>query len=224
MVPDQHGNFTKPDDDKEVSLLLSSGNTWQPFVPKPEDFAWEDISISASRIPRFNGQLSPLHGCKPWDNYVLGQHLCLASDLLDMHRPNAPIALRLAVHLHDAEEPLGGLGDPSGPVKHSPTFRAIMKAYFAPILDVIADKAGIPRALLQGDPEVKRWDKMAYQIENAMLRGIGKASCPAIPQRHHRQDGEFSVWRGMVAHENWMSHLQFLLSRRFAQDVANGTF
>ena len=31
MIPDQHGNFTKPDDDAEVSILLASETEWHPF-------------------------------------------------------------------------------------------------------------------------------------------------------------------------------------------------
>jgi hypothetical protein len=222
MVPDQQGNFTKPDDDAEVSILLASGKEWHPFRPSPEDFEWMDIGLAAARIPRFNGQLSPKYACKPWDNYVLGQHLCLCSDLAQIISPELPVDTLLAIHTHDGEEPVGGLGDPSAPVKHSPRFRAPFKEYFGPILDVIADKARIPRVLMHNDPAVKKFDKLAYRIENAHLRGIGRETCPTIPPQHLTLSGEFAVWSTLVAYEAWMERLNHLLALKNALDVRNG--
>jgi hypothetical protein len=217
MGPDQDGNFTKPDDDAEVSMLLASGKEWRPFRPRPEDFEWIDIGHGASRIPRFNGQLSSKFAAKPWDNYVIGQHLCLCSDLATAMNPSLPIDVLLAIHLHDGEEPLGGLGDPVGPVKHSPTLRPILKLYFAPILDAIADKARIRRELLHGDPVVKQFDRMAYRIENHYLRGIGNAHGTFLPKRHQSLAGGLHVWSTIEVYENWMETLNELLARKAAQ-------
>jgi hypothetical protein len=214
MIPDQFGNFTKPDRDAEVSILLASETEWHPFVPKPEDFEWTDIAIAASKIARFNGQLSPKYACKLWDNYVLGQHLCLCFDLAQATNPDLPVDVLLAVLLHDGEEPLGGLGDPVGPVKHSPFFRPWFKAYFAPILSAIADKACIPRELLHGDPAVKSFDKMAYAVENHYLRGIGSGDGIALPKRHQSALGGLHVWGTFEAYENWMTTLSGLLLRK----------
>jgi hypothetical protein len=216
MVPDQHGNLTKPDDDAEVSFLLASGKEWHPFRPHFCDFDWDDIATGASRIPRFNGQTSTVYAAKAWDNYVLAQHLCLAHDLLVAANPDAPIEVRLAVLLHDAEEPLGGLGDPVGPVKHSPMFRTLFKAYFDPILDVIAVKAGIEPSLLHSHPDVKPWDKAAYAVENWLLRGIRDDDVPTLPQRH--QDGgrpnRLRIWNTNEARAQWLGTLKHLFSRR----------
>lgn len=213
MVRDVHGDPTKPDDDAEVSILLASGKEWRPFRPRPEDFDWTDIAAGASRIPRFNGQIPPTYCAKVWDNYVLGQHLCLAHDLLVVAIPDAPIDLRLAVHLHDGEEPLGGLGDPVGPVKHSPMLREALRSYFDPILDAVADKAGIERVLLHGDPSVKRWDKAAYAIENAMLRGILRDDVPPIPPRHQLEGRprKLRIWNTNEARAQWLGTLKRLL-------------
>lgn len=214
MMPDQDGNFTKADDDAEVSIRLASEKEWHPFVPEYECFEWTDIAIAAARIPRFNGQLSPKYACKLWDNYVLGQHLCLCSDLAATMNPSLPVDVLLAIHLHDGEEPLGGLGDPVGPVKHSPTLRPILKPYFAPILDAIAEKARIRRDLLHGDPVVKQFDKMAYRIENHYLRGIGNAHGTLLPKRHQSLAGGLHVWGTYDAYENWMETLNELLARK----------
>jgi hypothetical protein len=225
MIPDQLGNFTKPDDDAEVSILLSSGKEWHPFRPRPEDFEWQDIALAAARIPRFNGQLSPKYACKLWDNYVLAQHLCLCFDLAWVTNPNMPIDVLLAILLHDAEEPLGGLGDPVGPVKHSPFFRKAFKSYFDPILDTIADKARIPRALLHGDPIVKQVDRMAYQVENHHLRGIGGGKGIALPERHKsRVSGvdTFHIWGTFEAFENFMDTLNGMLALKAEREAANG--
>jgi hypothetical protein len=222
MIPDQHGNMTKPDDDAEVSILLASEKEWRPFRPSPEDFEWMDIGLAAARIPRFNGQLSPKFACKTWDNYVLAQHLSLCSDLVALVNPNLPIDTQIAIHIHDAEEPVAGLGDPSAPVKHSPFFWASFNAYFRPILDAIADKARISRELMHRDPVVKQFDKLAYRIENATLRGIGRESCPAIPKRHLTLTGQFAVWSTLVAYENWMEKLNHLLALKAEREVSNG--
>jgi hypothetical protein len=222
VVPDQHGNFSKPDDDGEVSILLASGNEWRPFAPDPNAFEWSDIGIAAARIPRFNGQLSPKYACKLSDNYVLGQHLCLCSDLAQVLAPNLPIDVQLAIHLHDGEEPVAGLGDPSAPVKHSPRFRSSFKEYFGPILDAIADRAGFSRALLHGDPVVKRFDKMTYCIENFHLRGIGTSEGLAVPPRHIDGNGKFRVWTTLEAYENWMDTLAFLFALRQKEGESNG--
>lgn len=222
MVPDQHGNFSKPDDDSAVSILLASESEWYPFRPQPEDLEWQDIGLAAARIPRFNGQLSPKYACKISDNYVLGQHLCLCSDIAQLIDPNLPVDVLLAIHLHDGEEPLGGLGDPVGPVKHSPTLRTIFRAYFAPILDAIADKALISRALLHGDPVVKGFDKHAYRVENYYLRGIGTKEGLVIPARHHDSNGQFRVWSTLEAYDNWMDTLAYLFGLRQEREKSNG--
>jgi hypothetical protein len=223
MIPDQFGNFTKPDDDAEVSILLASETEWHPFNPK--DFEWQDIALAAARIPRFNGQLSPKYACKPWDNYVLAQHLCLCWDLAWETDPNLPIDTLLAILLHDGEEPLGGLGDPVGPVKHSPFFRASFKSYFDPILDVIADKARIPRALLRGDPTVKQFDRMAYKIENCHLRGIGMGKDLMIPARHWTSISgveTFNVWGTFEAFENLTNAINGTLTLKAEREASNG--
>lgn len=214
MVLDHNGNATKPDDDAEVSILLASGKEWFPFRPRPEDFEWTDIGHGASRIPRFNGQLSPTYGCSTEDSYVLGQHLCLCTDIAMTMHPNFPIKGLLAIHLHDAEEALGGLGDPVGPVKHSPALRDVLQAYFNPILDTIADKADVPRTLLHGDHVVKQFDRLAYRIENHFLRGIGLGLGTFIPERHKTHDGKLRIWTTLEAYENWMDTLAFLFGRR----------
>jgi len=217
MIPDQNGNFTLPDDDELVTFRLASQKEWHPFRPSPDGFDWTDIAHGASRIPRFNGQLSPNFTAKVWDNYVLAQHLCLCTDLAMLMNPSLPVDVLLAIHLHDAEETLGGIGDPVGPVKHSPFFRALFEAYFAPILDAIADKAGIARALLHRDPMVKQFDKMAYKIENFYLRGIGTGNGTTLPLQHQsRVSGmeQFYVWGTAEAYENWMWTLNELLMRK----------
>lgn len=214
MVRDQFGNETKPDEDEAVSILLASGKEWHPFRPDPDDFTWEDIGAGASRIPRFNGQLTHRFACKAWDSYVLAQHLCLATDLALAVYPRPPVDVLIAVHLHDGEEPLGGMGDPVGPVKHSPTLRTILRAYYAPILDAIADKAMISRALMHGDPAVKKFDKLAYRIENFHLRGIGDGHDLTIPERHRNADGGFYVWPTLEAYDNWMATLSLLFTMR----------
>lgn len=219
MVPDQFGNFSKPDDDAEVSILLASEIEWRPFVPHPSSFDWADIGLAGARIPRFNGQLSPKYACKIWDNYVLDQHLCLCSDLAELTTIALSVDMQLAIHLHDGEESLAGLGDPVGPVKHSPRFRAPFKAYLSPMLDAIADKARIDRALLQGDPVVKSFDKLAYRCENFYLRGIGSFASAAIPPRHRDAAGGFRVWGTQEAYERWMARLDELLALKV---VANG--
>lgn len=206
MAPEQNEEL--------VSMLLASGKEWHPFCPRPDDFEWSDIGHGASRIPRFNGQLSMAYAAQPWDNYVLAQHLCLCTDLAMLMNPSLPIDVLLAIHLHDAEEPLGGLGDPVGPVKHSPTLRTILRAYFAPILDAIADKANIHRSLLHGDHVVKQFDRLAYQIENHYLRGIGHGYGTAVPERHRHHNGRFYVWTTLEAYENWMNTLALLFGRR----------
>ncbi len=217
MIPDQNGNFTIPDDDALVTFRLASQKEWHPFRPSPDGFDWTDIAHGASRIPRFNGQLSAAYTAKVWDNYVLAQHLCLCTDLAMLMNPSLPVDVLLAIHLHDAEEPLAGLGDPTGPVKHSPFFRDVFAAYFDPILDAIADKAGIARALLHRDPVVKSFDKMAYQIENFHLRGIGTGAGTTLPLQHQsRVSGidQFYVWGTAEAYENWLRTLNELLTRK----------
>ena len=209
------------DVDESVSMLLSSGKEWRPFRPNPDEFEWADIGHGASRIPRFNGQLSMIHAAQMWDNYVLGQHLCLCTDLAMLMNPNLPIDVLLAIHLHDAGEPLGGLGDPFGPVKQAAALRTILRAYFAPILDAVADKAAIRRSLLHDDHVVKKFDKLAYQVENHHLRGIGAGYGTTIPKRHQRNNGRFYVWTTLEAYENWMDTLAFLFGRRTAEGKTN---
>jgi len=222
MVPDQYGNHSKPDDDAEVSILLASGKEWRPFRPRPEDFEWSDIAIGASRIPRFGGQLSPKFAVDTSSNYVLAQHLCLAHDLAVAAGVTDPEAL-LAVLLHDAEEPLGGLGDPVGPVKHSPFFREAFKMYFAPIIDAIAAKAGIDKALLHGNPRVKEWDKAAYKVENWHLRGIKNEHVPELPLGHRRRlHDEMAIWSTMHAHYVFTDRLDEALWNLKAEGEANG--
>lgn len=207
MVPDQLGNLPREDTDENVAILLASGKTWRPFRPSPEDFEWSDIAIGASRIPRFGGQLSPRFAVDTSRSYVLGQHLCLAHDLARASGVTDPEVL-LAVLLHDAEEPLGGLGDPVGPVKHSPFFRPWFKAYFAPILKAIALKAGISASLLHGDQRVKLWDKEAYKVENWHLRGIRDGDVPELPPGHRRRlHSEMAIWSTLHAHHSWLDRL-----------------
>lgn len=217
MIPDQNGNFTIPDDDALVTFRLASQKEWHPFRPSSDGFDWTDIAHGASRIPRFNGQLSAEFTAKVWDNYVLAQHLCLCTDLAMLMNPSLPVDVLLAIHLHDAEEPLAGLGDPVGPLKHSPFFRALFAAYFDPILDAIADKAGIARALLHRDPVVKSFDKMAYKIENFHLRGIGTGEGTTLPLQHQSRVcgmDSFNVWGTFEAFDNWMRTLNELLARK----------
>jgi hypothetical protein len=212
MVPDQFGKLTKPDTDEAVTLLLASGNEWKPFAPSPDDFEWSDITIGASRIPRFGGQLSPKYGVDASSNYVLAQHLCLAHDLAFAGGETRPEIL-LAVLLHDAEEPLGGLGDPVGPVKHAPRFRELLKAYYAPIIDAIADKAGLARDLLHGDPRIKIWDKQAYKIENWYLRGLRDGDVPTLPAGHRKRiHDEMAIWATMHAHYEFYGRLDRALT------------
>ena len=247
MVPDQNGELTKPDDDAAVSILLASGKEWHPFRPRPEDFEWSDIAIGASRIPRFGGQLSPKFDLDTSSNYVLAQHLCLAHDLArdggvtdPEHARQAGVGARLAhdlardggvtdpevllaILLHDAEEPLGGLGDPVGPVKHSPFFRVWFKAYFAPILEAIAMKAGINPTLLQGHLHVKTWDKAAYAVENWHLRGIRNGDVPALPIGYRRRsEDKMAIWSTAHAHYVWLAHLDKALFNVQAEREANG--
>lgn len=222
VVPDKFGNQTLEDADENVSMLLASGKEWHPFRPRPEDFEWSDIAIGASRIPRFGGQLSHLGDLDTSSNYVLAQHLCLAHDLARDGGVTDPEVL-LAILLHDAEEPLGGLGDPVGPVKHSPFFRVWFKAYFKPILDAIAMKAGIDPALLHGDPRVKEWDRAAYAVENWHLRGIRNGDVPALPTGYlRRSENKMAIWSTAHAHYVWLAHLDKALFNVQAEREANG--
>lgn len=206
MGPDHFG-YTTAQHDADVCILLASGKEWRPFRPSADDFEWTDIAIGAARIPRFGGQLAPKVLVSTSENYVLAQHLCLAFDLAVANDVTDAEVL-LAVLLHDAEEPLGGLGDPVGPVKHAPFFRDALKAYYAPIIDCIADKAGINRALLHGDKRVKTWDKAAYRVENWHLRGLRDDAVPSLPPRHRRRlHQEMAVWHTLHAYGSFLDRL-----------------
>lgn len=223
MIPDQNGNFTIPDDDALVTFRLASQKEWHPFRPSPDGFDWTDIAHGASRIPRFNGQLSAEFTAKVWDNFVLAQHLCLCTDLAMLMNPSLPVDVLLAIHLHDAGETLGGIRNPGESMEPSTFFVEMFGAYFAPILDAIADKASIPRALLHRDPVVKQFDKMAYRIENFHLRGIGTGAGTTLPLQHQsRVSGidQFYVWGTAEAYENWMRTLNELLARK--EQVSRG--
>lgn len=222
MVPDKHGNLTLADTDENVTILLASGKEWHPFRPSPDDFEWSDIAIGAARIPRFGGQLSPKFAVDTSSNYVLAQHLCLAHDLARAGGVTDAEVL-LAILLHDGEEPLGGLADPVGPVKHSPFFRPWFKAYFKPILTAVALKAGISPGLLHGDPRVKLWDKEAYKIENWHLRGIRDGHVPELPPGHRRRlHDQMAIWRTHDAYHVLLDRLDKALFAVVAEREANG--
>ncbi len=213
MARDVYGDDDGNDDDEAVTSMLASRKMWRPFRPSPDDFDWEDLAFSLGRIPRFNGQLPADGAAGLMDTYTDAQHLCLCSDLLDLLEPNAHVDFRIAVHMHDGEEALGGLGDPIGPVKHSKRFRDLFRAYFRPIQIAIAQKAKIEPELLWS-PEVKRYDAMAYAIENYYLRGIekpGQVIMP-IPRQHRDVAGDFKCWSISAAGGIWIARLQQLLA------------
>ncbi len=208
---DQHGDPKIIDDDGDITIRMASGRQFHPFAPRPEDFTWSDLSASLCRITRFNGQF-PEDGAAGYaEIYSDAQHLCLASDLLVEHMPDASRELQLAVHLHDGEEALGGLGDPVGPVKHSRRMRVVLEPYFREIQNAIAAKAGIDPELLRS-PEVKRFDRMAYAIENWHLRRLTKGDgVPRVPKRHTLGSMEFDCWPTRIARTRWTTRLNELL-------------
>lgn len=194
------------DERRGPPILLASRRMWFPFDPRPDDFTWQDLGAGLSRVCRYNGQLPPDGVCGPGDTFSVAQHSVLAGDLLVLLQPKAPRWLRLAVHLHDGEEALSGLGDPVGPVKHHPPFRALLAPYLDKIQDVIAAKAGLFGEQLRS-PEVKRWDKLIYAWENRDIRGIAPpdelaAQIPTMP---------IEPWTTEVAFERFMSRLCVLL-------------
>jgi len=108
-------------------------------------------------------------------------------------------------------------------VKHSPFFRVWFKAYFKPILDAIAMKAGIDPALLHGDPRVKEWDRAAYAVENWHLRGIRNGDVPALPTGYlRRSENKMAIWSTAHAHYVWLAHLDKALFNVQAEREANG--
>lgn len=205
---DVHGDPI--DGDQDITTRLASGKTWHPFAPRPEDFEWSDVAAGVARTCRFNGQL-PENGAAGFGEiYSVAQHLCLCSDLLDEHWPEAPIEIKIALHVHDGEEGLNGIGDVVGPVKHARRLE-ILTPYFRAIEDAVARKAGIDPDVMRS-PEVKRFDKMAYAIENWHLRGLAKGDVPQPPEKGPWFDG-FVCWSPETARRWWMARLDLLLRR-----------
>lgn len=215
MTRDIHGDDDGRENDEDVTIMLASRKTWRPFRPHPDDFEWSDLGFPLGRIPRFNGQLQADGAAGILDTYTDAQHLCLCSDLVAMLEPELHVDERLAIHLHDAEEALGGLGDPVGPVKHSKRFGALFRAYVRPIQAAIAAKAQIAPELMWSTI-VKKYDQMAYAIENYYLRGIEKPGdvLMPVPRNHRDVAGDFRCWSVSSAGGIWMAKLQDLLREK----------
>jgi hypothetical protein len=216
MAKDIHGDDDGQENDEDVTIMLASRKMWRPFRPSPDDFEWTDLGFPLGRIPRFNGQLQADGAAGILDTYSDAQHLCLCSDLAALLEPELHVDIRLAIHLHDGEEALGGLGDPVGPVKHAKRFRHVFRPYFMAIQGAIALKAQIDPELLWHSPIVKTYDRMAYAIENYYLRGIEKpgAVLMPVPRNHRDVAGDFRCWSVSSAGGIWMAKLQDLLREK----------
>lgn len=217
MTRNIYGDDDGHENDDEVAIMLASRRLWYPFRPHPDDFEWSDLGFPLGRIPRFNGQLQADGAAGLLDTYTDAQHLCMCSDLVASLEPELHVDVRLAIHLHDAEEALGGLGDPVGPVKHSKRFGALFQAYFRPIQVAIAQKARIEPEMLWS-PVVKKYDRMAYAIENYYLRGMEHPGNPpmSIPRNHTDVFGAFKCWSVGSAGGIWMAKLDALLREKEA--------
>ena len=200
MIPGEH-------DDRGAHFALASKRRWYPFDPKPDECEWSDVGSGLSRVCRFNGQLPPDGVCTEEDSYSVAQHCVLAGDLLLAEHPDAQAWLRLAVHIHDGEEALSGLGDPVGPVKRAPQLEMILRPYLDTIQDAVALKAGLRGADLRS-PLVKEYDKLVYAWEDRDIRGNAPPDYIAdrLPKKKIRP------WRSEVAFAWWMSRLQELIS------------
>ncbi len=216
MAKDIYGDDDGRTADEYVTFRLLSKKNWHPLAPSPEDFDWEDLAFPLGRIPRFNGQLPADGAAGLLETYTVAQHLCLALDLLEQVHPDPPVDLRLAVLLHDAEEALGGLGDPVGPLKHSARFAPILVPYFDAISAAIAAKARMPAAMFKA-PMVKECDREAYAIENFYLRNI--APKPGyrlflVPKAHMDASGTFRCWPIGAAGGIWIARLHELFEKK----------
>jgi hypothetical protein len=189
-------------------IMLASRKIWFPFDPRPEEFEWTDVGAGLSRTGRFNGQLPTDERTTvcPNDIYSVAQHSCMAGELLDKEHPNAPAWLRLALHLHDGDEALSGIGDPCGPVKRAPQLEPVLRPYLDKIADAVAAKAGLTGAHLRC-AEVKAYDKLVYAWEDRDIRGHE----PPNEYRARLPKNPLVPWIPGKAFQVWMSRLNFLL-------------
>jgi hypothetical protein len=189
-------------------IMMASRKMFFPFDPRPDEFEWTDVGAGLSRVCRFNGQLPTDEHTTvgPNDIYSVAQHSCMAGALLDKEHPDAPEWLRLALHLHDGDEALCGIGDPCGPVKRSPLLEPVLRPYLDKIADAVAAKAGLDGKHLRC-AEVKVYDKLVYAWEDRDIRGHEQKK-----ESHKRLPSDCLVpWTPAKAFMVWMSRLNLLL-------------
>lgn len=196
------------DETRGPHIMLASRRMFYPFDPRPEEFEWTDVGAGLSRTCRFNGQLPTDERTTvcPNDIYSVAQHSCMAGELLDKEHPDAPAWLRLAIHLHDGDEALCGIGDPCGPVKRSPLLEPVLRPYLDKIADAVAAKAGLTGTHLRC-AEVKVYDKLVYAWEDRDIRGN-----EAKPEYRARIPKERLIpWSPAKSNMVWMMRLYKLL-------------
>lgn len=118
----------------KTSVETVSGKVVDLMNPEPDMIDIDDIAWSLSRLARYNGhtiQKIP---------YTVGQHSIFVYNMVRQRFPQNPMIQLLAL-LHDAGEAY--TGDISGPLKHIPELRPIIKGIEHKIEDVIFEKFGI---------------------------------------------------------------------------------
>jgi 5'-deoxynucleotidase YfbR-like HD superfamily hydrolase len=145
---------------------MLSGRRLDLLDPSPLDIEIEDIAHGLARVARWNGQTLGEHP------YSVAEHSLLVERLVDVLKPKATAAERLAALLHDAPEYV--IGDMISP------FKAALGIDYRAFEDRLARAVRI-RFGLAPEPEpaleklIKRADRASAFFEATQLAGFTEA-------------------------------------------------
>ena len=91
-------------------MQTESGGVWPILDPQPLDVNWRDVAYSLAGLPRFTG-----HTRRGLPRYRVGQHSCLAHDIVAKEHDSMPPDAALPALIHDAHESV--INDQCSPVK-----------------------------------------------------------------------------------------------------------
>lgn len=134
-------------------LQTRSGGQFFPRDPDPDAIDPKELATVLSRIPRFSGHTREF--------YSVAQHSMLAANVF----PEAPVVIRLAILLHDADEGYSGFGDLQAPIRNlSGSYREIKV-----LIDrAVESRFGLPARALD-HPMVHEADMVALATEKRDL-------------------------------------------------------
>lgn len=145
---------------------MLSGRRLDLLDPSPLDVEIEDVAHGLSRVARWNGQTSGMHG------FSVAQHSLLVEAVARQLRTELPQRTLLAILLHDAAEYV--IGDMISPLKA--VLNDTYKPVEARILGAVMIRFGLPPVMGREIAALaKAADTVAARHEAVVLAGFSEA-------------------------------------------------